>query len=287
MARIRTIKPEFATDEKLAKVSRDARLTFVLCITQADDDGLLPGNHRQLLAALYPLDDSVTFVKLSAWLEELIALGRLRWRETRDGSPILEIVHWSDHQKVDHKGKSLILPQLKPLGEESANVSRESREDVANVSRSDLGPTTYDLRPTTYEQRRPDADASDGATDSPASPPVAPAVRRLPAQKGARAPSWTALGSGWWVANVGAMSPGRLGKALTEVVALFDWPPVFADMQRWVADQKASGKALKLEWYAEVASARLTASPPPMYDYARMELTPYGERMTRPDKVPA
>jgi hypothetical protein len=148
MARIRTIKPEFATDEKLAKVSRDARLTFVLCITQADDDGLLPGNHRQLLASLYPLDDAVTYARLAGWLEELADLGRLRWRETVDGSPILEIVNWSSHQKVDHKGKSLILPHLKPVPEDGANVSRAPREDGATVSRSDLGPRTMDHGPS-------------------------------------------------------------------------------------------------------------------------------------------
>ncbi len=41
MARIRTIKPEFAGDEKMAKASRDARLTFLLVVSQADDAGLL------------------------------------------------------------------------------------------------------------------------------------------------------------------------------------------------------------------------------------------------------
>jgi hypothetical protein len=151
MPRIRTIKPEFATDEKLARVSRDARLTFVLCITQADDDGLLPGNHRQLLAALYPLDDAVSYAKLAGWLEELVEMGRLRWRQTVDGSPILEITRWAAHQRVDHKGKSLILPHLKPWTEDDAKVSGESREDVASVSRPDLGPRTMDHGPTGVE----------------------------------------------------------------------------------------------------------------------------------------
>lgn len=149
MPRIRTIKPEFATDEKLARVSRDARLTFVLCITQADDDGLLPGNARQLLAALYPLDETMTDKILTYLLKELVESGRLRWRETRDGSPILQIVNWSAHQKIDHKAKSLLLPHLKDIGEESANLSRDSREDDASESRSYLGPRTKDRGPTT------------------------------------------------------------------------------------------------------------------------------------------
>jgi len=152
--RIRTIKPEFATDEKLARVSRDARLTFVLCITQADDDGLLPGNARQLLAALYPLDETMTDKILTHFLRELVESGRLRWRETRDGSPILQIINWSSHQKIDHKAKSLVLPHLKEVGEELANVSRESREDGASESRSYQGPRTKDQGPSTPAPRK-------------------------------------------------------------------------------------------------------------------------------------
>jgi hypothetical protein len=193
VARIRTIKPEFATDEKLAKVSRDARLTFVLCLTQADDDGLIPGNHRQLLAALYPLDDSVTYAKLAAWVEELVEMGRVRWRETLDGSPILEIVSWAKHQKVDHKGKSLILPHLKPLGEEDASRSREIREEDATVSRSDLGPRTMDLRP----------------------PPVAAAPVKEPKAKRQSAPWMGRMAVAW---TLGTLPPGS-ATLLAPVVA--------------------------------------------------------------------
>ncbi|MGN6206031.1 DUF1376 domain-containing protein [Humibacter sp.] len=126
------------------------------------------------------------------------------------------------------------------------------------------------------------------ATEPDASSPVAPAVA-VPRTKGAARKakpavvSWTAEGSAWWVANVGDMNPGRFGKALSAVVGVFGWPPVFTDLQKWVAEQKGGERAVVLTWYADRASARLTASPPPMYDYERMELTPYGERMTRPD----
>lgn len=148
MPRIRTIKPEFASDEKLARVSRNARLTFVLLVTQSDDDGLLPGRVRQLLGLLYPHDDDVGEVELSQWLHELERIGAVRWRETVDEAPVLELVNWSKHQKVDHKARSLILPNLKPLAE----LSRESREGIACSSRDSRAPT-LDLGPTTEDQR--------------------------------------------------------------------------------------------------------------------------------------
>jgi len=130
MPRIRTIKPEICSDEKLASVSRESRLTFVLSITQADDDGLLAGNTRQLLAALYPLDDGVTPSMVELWRRELVDAGLWTQRYTLQGSSVIQITNWHRHQRIDKKGKSIILPTL-------ASVSRESREGVASVSRSD------------------------------------------------------------------------------------------------------------------------------------------------------
>lgn len=144
MARIRTIKPEFASDEKLAKVSRDARLTFVLLVTQADDDGLVPGQIRQLLGCLYPHDQDVTPPLLRGWLGELERIGAARWRSTLDDAPVVEICNWSKHQRIDHKAKPLLLKQLRPLPE-------EAREDVAKDSREPRAPT-LDLGPTTEDQ---------------------------------------------------------------------------------------------------------------------------------------
>lgn len=148
MARIRTIKPELASDEKLASVSRAARLTFVLLMTQADDDGLLPGRARQLLGALYPHDEDIGATELHGWLSELEQIGVVRMRETFDGAPIVEITNWSKHQRVDHKAKSLILNNLKPFTE----PSREPRESLASDEREPRAPT-LDLRPTTNDQR--------------------------------------------------------------------------------------------------------------------------------------
>ncbi|MBA3852914.1 MAG: hypothetical protein C0503_00785 [Gemmatimonas sp.] len=149
MARIRTIKPEFADDEKLAKVSRDARLTFVLLITQADDYGLIPGSPRQLLGSLFPLDESVSTDMLRAWISELVSIGAVRWRSTVDGAPVVELTQWANHQKVDHPAKPVLRDKLAPA---EAAASVQSREDVPRDSR-DPRPPTLDQRPTTEDHR--------------------------------------------------------------------------------------------------------------------------------------
>lgn len=151
MPRIRTIKPEFASDEKLASVSRDARLTFVLLMTQADDDGLLLARPRQLLGVLYPHDDAVTFADIDGWLTELARIGAIRRRSTSDDAPVLEIANWSRHQRIDHKSKSLILPHLRDVSEETPDIlARASRDTRAPTV--DLGPTTVDPRPGTDDR---------------------------------------------------------------------------------------------------------------------------------------
>lgn len=145
MARIRTIKPEFTSDEQMARCSRDARLMFVYLITQADDDGLVPATPRQLLGSLYPHDPDVTAADVEHWAGELASIGAVRARQTRGGAPILEIVNWSSHQKILHRSKPILLNSLRPL----SNSSRETQEGLCTNSVPDQQPATMDHGPTT------------------------------------------------------------------------------------------------------------------------------------------
>jgi hypothetical protein len=160
VARIRTIKPEMPSDEALSTVSRDARLTFVLLITQADDDGLVLASPRQLLGALFPHDDNVTEAQILGWCNELATLGCVRWRRTRGGSPVLELVNWHSHQKIKHRAKPVIALTLEPLADADPvalpashrtlrKLSGDSQEDERSVSSTNQQPATMDHGPTT------------------------------------------------------------------------------------------------------------------------------------------
>lgn len=131
MARIRTLKPETATDRKLATVSRDARYTFILLISQADDDGLIRAEERQLLGNLYPYDADVTTEMLETWLAELVAIGVLRWRHTVDGVRVAHIVNWKRHQVIKNRSKPFLLTQLSDGQEELPGLSADPTEDVS------------------------------------------------------------------------------------------------------------------------------------------------------------
>ena len=167
MARIRSLKPEMPSDEALASVCRDARLTFVYLITQADDDGLIPASGRQLLGALYPHDPDVTEAMVTGWCDALAAIGCVRWRLTRGGAPVLEDVNWQAHQYIKHRAKPVLAPTLVPYTDadsvtrptlarptEALRISSGgSQEDGGSVSPTNQRPMTMDHGPT--EDRGP------------------------------------------------------------------------------------------------------------------------------------
>ena len=104
MARIRTIKPEFPQSESMGRVSREARLCFILLWTLADDEGRLRGNSRMLASLLFPYDDDASD-NIDGWLRELETEGCLV-RYQVDGTSYLEISKWLFHQKIDKPSKS-------------------------------------------------------------------------------------------------------------------------------------------------------------------------------------
>lgn len=59
MARIRTVKPDLFSDEKLARVSLQARLLYIGLFTEADDQGRLYASAKRLAGALFPHDQRV------------------------------------------------------------------------------------------------------------------------------------------------------------------------------------------------------------------------------------
>ena len=99
MARIRSIKPEFPQSESMGRISRDARLLFILLFTVVDDAGITRGNSRMLASLLFPYDnDAGNFI--DGWLGEL-EVEECVIRYVVDGQTYLQICNWLNHQKID------------------------------------------------------------------------------------------------------------------------------------------------------------------------------------------
>lgn len=149
VARIRTIKPEFPHSESMGRVSRDARLTFILLWTLADDSGRLRGNSRMLASLLFPYDDDAKSL-IETWLTELDREGCIR-RYLHEGTSYIQVCNWLNHQKIDKPSQSKL-----PAFDESSRIVSNPRE----MSSGDL-------------------DLDQGSSDMAASPPHRMSVLRV------------------------------------------------------------------------------------------------------------
>jgi hypothetical protein len=134
MARIRTIKPEFPQSESMGRVSREARLCFILLWTIADDSGRLRGNSRMLASLLFPYDIDAG-KKIDGWLDELESEKCILRYQSESKDSYLAILNWHNHQKIDKPSKSKI-PE--PDSRAFANIREDSRE-ADEASRTVVG----------------------------------------------------------------------------------------------------------------------------------------------------
>lgn len=159
MPRIRTIKPEVWTDEKFGPLDPLSKLVYLGLISQADDAGRILDSVRLIDGALFPYDDSTTCRRS---LDELSATGLIQRGETVTGQPVIQIVGWRRHQKIDKPNTKACLPEIASNSAISGRFDETSPKGRRNVA-DGSAPHTNDQRPTTNDQR---AVAGNGITEA-------------------------------------------------------------------------------------------------------------------------
>lgn len=100
MARIRTIKPEFWTDEKITECSVSARLLFIGMWNFADDAGNLERSAKQIKARVFPIDN----IDCEPLIRELIEHGLLIEYSVSE-KIFLHIPKFTKHQIINRPSK--------------------------------------------------------------------------------------------------------------------------------------------------------------------------------------
>ncbi len=95
--RPRRVPPEFCTDELLETCSVLATLLLYRLISQADDQGRLPGHPKHVKGVCFPMRPDVTERKVGTALDELVKAGFLV-RYDFKGRILLQIDRWFDLQ---------------------------------------------------------------------------------------------------------------------------------------------------------------------------------------------
>lgn len=125
--RIRSIKPEFWRSDDIVELDIADRLLFIGIWSYVDDNGVGRDQPALIVADLFAhdmeRDPSDTFARVSRGLQALENQGLIN-RYAAGKHKLLEVVSWSDHQRIDRPGKAR-YPR-------SSGDSRQSREDASS-----------------------------------------------------------------------------------------------------------------------------------------------------------
>lgn len=191
MPRIRSIKPEFWSDEKLARLSPITRLVFLGLIGQADDAGRLLDNTKVIDAFIFPETSETS----RGSIDELSALGRIQRGLTESGQRIIQITSWKRHQKIEKPNLAAALPEIHVL-----EVVAEIRGDIGDSSgkapRLLPGSSVTDLDLDRDLDRDQDLEQEQGKIAATAATPTA-RERFLAEVPTTRRSSWAATLDGW------------------------------------------------------------------------------------------
>lgn len=106
MARIRTIKPTFWTDEDMADISEAACLLAIGLLNYADDEGYFNANPKLIKASVFPIRE--TSGSIPVLLQELSNCGYISLFSAQDGKRYGLINNFTKHQVVNKKTPSKI-----------------------------------------------------------------------------------------------------------------------------------------------------------------------------------
>lgn len=138
MARNRMIKPEFWDDEKLAKTSREARLTYIGLWNFSDDYGVVKGNPSWLKNHIFPYEDSLSIQKFTTILSEL-SNGHWILPFDHNGESYFYIKNFLAHQTINRPSQQrnppppdgIIEDSLSPHGVITAEIKiKEEKEKL-------------------------------------------------------------------------------------------------------------------------------------------------------------
>lgn len=106
MARIRTIKPEFWTDEDMSEVSEAACLLAIGLLNYADDEGYFNANPKLIKAAIFPIREQSGSIPVL--MQELSSVGYISLFSGHDGKIYGLVNNFSKHQVINKAKKSII-----------------------------------------------------------------------------------------------------------------------------------------------------------------------------------
>jgi len=146
VSRIRTVKPEFWTDDLIGSLPRDARLLFIGSWNLADDEGRLRWSAPYLKGAVFPFDDDVLLPEVEIMMAALQDTGLIiAYVGGRSQQRLGFIRNFAKHQRINRPQPSkLPAPRHELVTDQSThrfdvNSVNDAVNDAATSSRNDVG----------------------------------------------------------------------------------------------------------------------------------------------------
>jgi hypothetical protein len=173
MPRIRTIKPEFWSDYRMSRMPTLDRLVFIALWSMADDAGRIEGDADTVWRFANLREEPREAVEGA--LQRLASDGRITCYRTMgddEGTPYIAVVHWRQHQRIDHPTPSKLPP---PPGTcDDDGIPREDSRAIRERSRPRGRPRGSGIRDQGRE-RNTAAATHAGACEAAANPAAAAA----------------------------------------------------------------------------------------------------------------
>lgn len=130
MARKRMIDPSIWTDVKLGGLSRDERLLFIGCFSNADDEGRTPGNPAFLRSVIFPYDD-LSIEEVRQMRDRVAAVCENFTLYSSGEDEYIAFRRWRKHQKPRYPQPSNYPPP--PWGREGNTSSDLPPQDCGQM----------------------------------------------------------------------------------------------------------------------------------------------------------
>lgn len=162
MARIRSVKPSFWADEKLGPLAPIDRLVFLGLISAADDAGRLPDSVRWIDGQVFPLTSDTCADSLAT----LAALGVIQRGRTASGQPVIQLVNWSSHQRINRPNLTGALPPITTPTGPFTDDSVKPHGTISEASLNDHGSLSETPNTLLDTPQAPDAAMGCGFTEA-------------------------------------------------------------------------------------------------------------------------
>lgn len=132
MARKRMIDPSIWADERFARLSPEAQVMFIGLISNADDEGRLPGNAAYLASSIFPYK-GLSIEKATKIRDEVLTTMRSATLYVVDDCEYIQLKKFNTYQNInrpsDSKYPSLTEQSVNDHGELIPNRIEENRKE--------------------------------------------------------------------------------------------------------------------------------------------------------------